>query len=120
MKKIKFIILGIVCSVICTIIFLLCFSIFLVNNSISEESIPVFIILLYILAILIGSTITTKKIKEKGALYGLLTTFIYIISLYIISSTYIGNFSISMQSICMIILGLMIGTIGGIIGVNIK
>lgn len=120
MKEIKCIILGIVCSVVCTIVLLLCFSIILVNNSINENTISICIILFYILAILIGSIITTRKIKIRGALYGFLMTFIYISSLYIISSIYIGDFSFSIQSAGIALLGLVVGTIGGITGVNIK
>ena len=120
MKNIKFIILGIVCSIICTIVLLLSFSIYLVNNNISENLISIFIVMFYMIAILFGAIITTKSIKEKGAIYGFLTAFIFIGALYVVSSFYIGNFSISIQSLYMIILGLVIGTIGGIIGVNIK
>ncbi len=120
MKNIKLMILGMMSSVICTILFLMLLSVFLVKNKISENLIPICIILLYILAILIGSIVTTKNIKTKGAIYGFIMSFMYISILYIISSVYIGNFSVSIQSIGMILFGLMIGTIGGIIGVNIK
>ncbi len=120
MKNIKLMILGIMSSVICTTLFLMLLSVFLVKNKIGENLIPICIISLYILAILIGSIVTTKNIKAKGAVYGFIMSFTYISILYIISSAYIGNFSMSIQSICMILLGLVIGTIGGIIGVNIK
>lgn len=120
MKKIKFITMGIICSVLCTIVFLLCFSIYLVNNNINETIIPIFIMLFFMLAILFGTIITTRKIKEKGAFYGFSMSIIYICILYVISSIYIGDFTISKQSVFMILFGLVTGIIGGIIGVNIK
>ncbi|MBR2704138.1 MAG: TIGR04086 family membrane protein [Clostridia bacterium] len=120
MERIKIILLGITCSIVCTITLLLCFSFFLTNNNFNEELIPVFLIVFFSLSILCGSIIMTRKIKKNGALYGASMSSIYIIALYAISSMYIGDFSIKMTSIYMITCGLILGAIGGVIGVNIK
>ena len=120
MNKFKSILLGITCSFTCTILLLLGFSLFLVNNSINENYISIFIIIFFSISILCGAIITTRKIKSKGALYGFTMACIYTILLYAISSLYIGDFSIQNTSIYMIISGSILGIFGGVVGVYIK
>lgn len=120
MKKIKLIILGTTCSIVCTIMLLLGFAVFLTKNNINEELIPIFIIVCFSLSILCGSINTTRKMQKNGAIYGVIMACIYIVTIYSISSLYIGDFSLKIQSLYMILGGLGLGFIGGVIGVNIK
>ena len=60
------------------------------------------------------------KLKKQGMLNGGIVGFIYILSIYIISSIWLSNFSIDLESIIMIIVSIITGMIGGIIGINIK
>ena len=120
MKKIKSILLGIICSFTCTVLLLIGFSLFLVNNNINDGLISVFIIVFFSVSILCGAIITARRIRSKGAFYGFVMSIVYIMLLYAISSLCIGDFSIQKTSIFMIISGSLLGILGGIIGVNIK
>jgi len=51
----------------------------------------------------------------NGALVGI----IYMVFIYILSSIFVSGFSFNLQSIIMILVGVLTGTIGGIIGVNL-
>lgn len=46
--------------------------------------------------------------------------FLYMISLYLLSSTLGTGFSLNTNAIIMMILGIIAGMIGGIVGVNIR
>lgn len=120
MKNFKIVIFGMLFSTISTILSLLLFSAVIMNNSIKDQYIPVVIVILFGLSLFIGTMITTRKIKEKGALYGMIISVLYISVMYLISSLVIGDYTITKQSLYMIICTVVIGSIGGITGVNIK
>ena len=108
------IIKGIIISFITTIIFLLIFSIILTYTNISENFITPTIIVITAISIFIGST----KIQRNGLLNGAIVGGIYLISIYLLSSIINQKFALSMQSIGMIISGIVCGMFGGILGVN--
>ena len=81
---------------------------------------PTVIIVVTALCILIGSQITTSKIKRNGIVNGALVGAIYILALYLISSIISKDFSLNIYSIIMMATSILIGGIGGIIGVNKK
>ena len=69
-------------------------------------------------SILIGSMISTRKIRKNGLLNGGMVGLIYIIILYLISSLFLAGFSLTFNSFIMLVVGIITGMIGGIIGVN--
>lgn len=111
---------GSVISIVATMIFLGLFAVLLTYTNINENTMPTVIIIVTALSILIGSEISTSKIKKNGIFNGALVGAIYILMLYIISSTITGNFGLNNYSIIMIATSVLIGGIGGIIGVNRK
>lgn len=111
---------GSILSIVTTLLILLIYAIILTYTSITEMTMPTVIIITTALSILIGSQITTSKIKKNGILNGMLVGTIYIMFLYIISSTITKNFSLNNYSIIMIIVSIVTGGLGGIIGVNKK
>ncbi|MGN1297012.1 MAG: TIGR04086 family membrane protein [Clostridia bacterium] len=60
------------------------------------------------------------NIKRNGILNGGIIGGAYILILYIISSLLNWKFGLNMQSIIMIMVGIIFGIFGGIIGVNKK
>ena len=112
------IIKGILISFITTIVLLLIFSIILTYTDISESFIPPTIIVITAISIFIGSTISNSKIQKNGLLNGAIIGGIYLLSIYLISSIINQKFLMSMQSIVMIISGMICGMFGGILGVN--
>lgn len=111
---------GIIISFISTLILLFIFAIFLTYTSISEAMIPSVIIVITIISILLGSSISTIKIKKNGIVNGGIIGLSYILMLYVISSIVHTGFALNVYSIVMIILSILAGMIGGIVGVNRK
>ncbi len=119
-KNIKYIIKGVIISIIATLILLLIFSILLTYTNISEKLINPFIIVITAISILIGSSIGNTKMKKNGLLNGAIIGGIYLTLIYIISSIINHNFILTVQSVIIIISGIICGMLGGIIGVNKK
>ena len=111
---------GSLISIIATIVLLMIFATVLTYSNINENSMPTVIIVVTALCILIGSQITTSKIKRNGIVNGALVGAIYILALYLISSIISKDFSLNIYSIIMMATSVIIGGIGGIIGVNKK
>ena len=56
----------------------------------------------------------------KGIICGALQGILYMITIYLISSIACGKFSLTIEGIIMILVGIVAGSIGGIIGANLK
>jgi len=114
------IIKGSITSIVVTLIFLLIFAFLLTYTNIQESLINPVIIVVTAISILLGSSISTMKIKKNGFLNGACVGIIYILTIYLISSLTGTGFSLEINSIIMIISSIIAGMIGGIIGVNLK
>ena len=114
------IIKGVIISIVFTLIFLFIFSIILTYTTISESFITPTIIIITAISIFIGSSIGNIKMKKNGLFNGALIGGIYLLSIYLLSGIINQNFSLSTQSIIIIISGMICGMFGGIIGVNKK
>lgn len=112
--------IGSIISIIISILGFLVFAVLLVNTDITESAIPSVIIVLSIISILIGSTISSRKVRKNGLLNGAIVGIIYITTLYILSSIILLEFKLNLYSIFMIIGAIISGMLGGIIGVNIN
>lgn len=120
MKITKNIFLGLVCSTVFTMVFILIFSLILTKLSISESHINTIIIIIYGTGMFFGTAVATRKIQKNGAIIGTSMTMFYVLLLYIVSSFFTHDFSIKIESIYMLITTVILGGIGGVIGVNIK
>lgn len=119
-KSFMNIVRGVFISIIFTMFFLFIFSIILTYTNISESFITPVIIVTTAISIFIGSSIGCLRTSKNGLLNGAMIGGIYLISLYIISGFMSQNFSLNMQSIIIIVAGMICGMVGGIIGVNKK
>ena len=117
-KSIVKVLIGSLISLVITIIALLVVSIILTYTDVSENIITVSVIVISALSILIGSIISAVNIKKNGIINGALVGFIYMITIYLLSSIFIAGFNVNMQSIIMILVSIFAGMLGGIIGVN--
>ncbi|MBR0350925.1 MAG: TIGR04086 family membrane protein [Clostridia bacterium] len=119
-KQIINIVKGVGISLISTLLLLIIFSIILTFTSIPENVINPVIIILTAISILFGSSITNMKIKKNGLLNGGIIGGIYMVIIYLISSILNWDFSINLEALIFIAVGIIFGLIGGIIGVNKK
>ena len=103
-----------------TLISVFIYSVILTYTNISESTIFPVIMFITALSILIGSSISTIKIKKNGILNGGVIGLIYILLLYLISSIVSANFAISLSSLAIIGAAIFGGMVGGVVGVNIK
>lgn len=110
---------GSITAIIVTLVLLLIFAILLTYTSLQENVINPVIIVISGISILVGSSISTLKIKKNGMLNGSLVGLIYITTIYIISSITGTGFGLNIYSIIMITSSIIAGMIGGIIGVNL-
>lgn len=110
---------GVVISIFATLILLFIFSLILTFTSVSETTIKPIIIIISIISLLIGSSISTLKINKKGIVNGGIVGISYILIIYILSSIVSNEFNLNLDSLIMIILSVIAGMTGGIIGVNI-
>lgn len=111
---------GSVFAVVLTLILLLIYSALLTYTNLNESTMPVFIIGITVISILVGSIMSSVNIKKNGLTNGALVGLIYILVIYLLSSTINKSFSLNMYSIIMMIASVIAGAIGGIIGVNKK
>lgn len=111
---------GFVISIVLSVICVSIYALLLVNTSVQESTIKPVIITITGICILIGSSISSLKIKKNGILNGVCVGGLYFLSLYFLSSIVFCSFAFNVISIIMIAIGMLLGGIGGIIGVNIS
>ena len=103
-----------------TLICLTIFSALLTYTNLSENLIQPVVIAVTGISILAGSFFATRKVGKNGIIKGIGVGLIYILLIYVISSIVNGgNFTLTIGSVIMILIGILCGAIGGIIGVNI-
>ena len=111
---------GSITAIVITLILLFIFAILLTYTSLQENVINPVVIVITAISILIGSSISTLKIKKNGLLNGALVGIIYILTIYLISSLTGSGFSCNINTIIMIVSSVIAGMLGGIIGVNLN
>lgn len=118
MDGIKNIVKGVIISIAFTLILLFIFSVILTYTDMSESFTTPVIIVITAISIFIGSSIGNLKMRKNGLLNGAIIGGIYLISIYFLSGIINHNFSITIQSVIIIVSGMICGMFGGIIGVN--
>lgn len=106
-------------AIVISLILLLIYAGLLTETSISETTMVPVVITISGISILIGSSISSFKIKKQGMLNGALVGLIYMLVIYLLSSILLTGFGISVKSIIMITVGMIAGMVGGVIGVNL-
>lgn len=110
---------GLTISFLITLITVFIFSIVLTYSNVPESVIPVALVILTFLSILIGTIMSMKNTSKNGLINGGIIGALYVLILYIISSSLNTGFALNGYTIGMIISGIIAGIIGGVIAVNI-
>jgi putative membrane protein (TIGR04086 family) len=111
---------GIIIAYLLTLPAFAIFALILTYSDFPEKYISTVVLITTIISILTAGSTATKNIRNKGWLNGAIVGAVYIIILYFLSSIAFKDFSINRQMILMFIIGLISGSIGGIIGINFK
>lgn len=119
-KKVMAIIKGCLFAMILSIILLTIYALLLVNTAISENTMMPVVLTITGISILMGGTISSRKMKKNGLIYGGIVGLVYVITLYLASSISMVGFSLSANSFIILGVGVITGIIGGIIGVNMQ
>ncbi len=107
-------------EMIISILGMLILALVLSKTSVSDNIMGNVIIGISAFAISIGGFIGSRNLKIKGIFSGALQGIFYMLALYLISSIASQNFSVGIQGLVMIIVGIVAGSVGGIIGANLK
>lgn len=118
-KNISRIIKGSIFAIIISLLLLFIYANLLTYTNIPETSIVPVVITISGISILVGSSISSLKIKKQGMINGALVGLIYMIFIYLLSSIVFTGFGIDTNAIIMIVIGTAAGMVGGIIGVNL-
>ena len=110
-KKSMCIIKGSMLSIILSVILLTIFAFLLTYTTISETTITPVVLTITGVSILIGSTVSSRKIKKNGLMYGGVIGLVYILILYLASSLCITGFSLSGSSFIMLAVGVIMGVV---------
>jgi putative membrane protein (TIGR04086 family) len=78
------------------------------------------VIVITAISLLIGSSMSTLKIKKYGFINGAAVGIIYVLTFYLLSSLTGTGFSLNINAIIMIVAAVQAGMIGGKIGVNLN
>ena len=105
-------------SILCSLLLILLLSILLSTTKLNENLINPITMGIVASSLFLGGFRISKSKKEKGIIFGSLLGAVYMLILYIISSFLNFDFSLNINSLVMIILGILGGARGGIIGVN--
>jgi putative membrane protein (TIGR04086 family) len=106
---------GYIFSLICFLILAL----LITFTSLSEMVVPIITQIIIIIGLAITGAYAAMKSGYRGWLYGIITGILYIVILIIISWIAIEGFSFDKYVFAKIILGVVVGAIGGMIGINL-
>ena len=102
---------GSLFAIITTLVALFIYSLILTFTNIPEQTMTACIIIITCISILIGSSLSTMRIKKIGILNGGLVGLIYISIIYLFSSVLQTGFSLNLSSIIIMAGGIIAGMI---------
>ncbi len=111
---------GIFISFGLTIILFYILGMLLSYTTLPESIINPAIMIITGISILIGASIVTIKSNKKGFIKGALVGLLYFGLIYFSSSVILKNFQVNIYSIIMFLVAFLCGSIGGIVGINLK
>lgn len=120
MEKINHILKGLGYAYILTLVTLLIYNLFLTFTEVSGTSIAMASSFITTTSSAFGGFYVSKKIKEKGLIYGLLVGLIYIVCLMLIVFLAKDQFIFETDMLYKVVLVSISGGIGGVLGVNFK
>ena len=118
-KKYSYAAEGVFRAAILTLIILVIYSIITTFLPASMKVTSVFYIVITLVSVLYGSVFAAKKAGEKGWLMGIMVAATYMLVLYLVKVFGGGSTDIGMREIIRTALALGIGTLSGMLGINL-
>lgn len=118
-KYFKNIIKGVMISIILTMLLLLILSFIMMIFELSEGNYNLIFGIVSSISLAVGAVIAAKYNQSKGWLTGLTIGLIFFIFLLFLSSLINGGFSLEKQEFYRLLINLSIGTVAGMLGVNL-
>ncbi len=103
-----------------TLVMLLALAIAITYSDFPESYSQAAIMAITVISIIMVGLFVARGANSYGWLWGAIAAAVYMLLLYMISSLAIGSFSISGGYFVMLLIALLCGSIGGIIGINLK
>lgn len=103
-----------------TAIFFIGSALLLTYTSLPESSIPAIAIVTTIISVLVAGYDTAKGAPSKGWLWGLAAGLVYAVILIIVSTTVGKELMMTRNTATLLIMAGAGGTLGGMIGINVK
>lgn len=119
MEKIKNYLLCLLITFFVSAILLGVTSLIFAYTNINDKYLQMFVFGIVAISILIGSTILSKKIKEKGLILGGIFGFTFLLIIFLISGIAYSSFALTNTLFVYVGISMLSGIVGGIIGVNI-
>lgn len=88
-------------------------------TNINDIHLQSFVLGIIVFSVLVGSTLLTRKIKQKGLVHGALFGFIFCLIVYIITAIFYTGLCLTNTLLLYLAISIVSGVVGGIIGVNI-
>lgn len=103
-----------------TLLFFIIYAVVLTYSRMSEQTIPATNTVILIISIAVGSIHMTRKVHSKGWLNGAVVGVLYMILIILTSSLYNNQFCLDSYIVVKSLIGVFVGVISGIIGINLK
>lgn len=107
-------------AVIVTLVGFLIFAVVMKLANLQETIIPPVNQAIRIISIALGGAVAARSGRTKGWLKGALTGLLYIVWALVISAIFGGKYAFDTVLLSDALLGIVVGAIGGIIGINIE
>jgi len=111
---------GLILSFLITLPCFLVFALFLTYTDFPEKYTLVAVLITTVISVLVASAYSTKNVKSKGWMNGCFVGLLYVAILYLTSSTVFMNFALDVQVLLTFIIGAIVGSLGGIFGINLR
>ena len=119
MVNIKNYAISLLISFLITIIGISLSSVIFAYTSINDRHLQTFVFGIILFSVLVGAMILSRKIKQKGLIFGGIFGIIYCLIIYLSSAIAYTGFFVSNTLLIYLLISFLAGVVGGIIGVNI-
>lgn len=119
MVKIKNYTVSLLIAFVVAAIFLCVSAAIFTYTNINDRHLQTFVFGTVFISNLVGATLLSRKVKEKGLIYGALFGFIYCLLIYLITALAFTGFVFTNTLGIYVAVCIVSGMVGGIIGVNL-